>query len=259
MANNGKKANSKSEPEALKSLLKNLNELGFGVGSGKKADQKNMSEIISHLMSIVILLSKEVSELKSEIKEANPTTPEVRHLEDELDESCQRSRKGNIILSCPKPEPGSIPLIKSDDKLKEEKTTLTEHILDLIQKKYKVDIPESDIQALHRLPNNSVLLKLWNRKEKSAWANLKSAIRKGGDKQLQVFGNFQMTARRSGIIFELRQLKKSNKIFKFSSDENGTIWYQKTDKDKSTRITTYMMNGIIFPTITKEELLKQIE
>ena len=51
------------------------------------------------------------------------------------------------------------------------------HIISLVQEKYDIKIPVSDIQACLCLPNKSDLLKIWNRKEGSAWENLVQKIR----------------------------------------------------------------------------------
>ena len=44
-----------------------------------------------------------------------------------------------------------------------------------------------------------------------------------GKKDYQIFIIFQLTRRRSTILFHLRGLKREENIAKFYSDENGTI------------------------------------
>ena len=91
-----------------------------------------------------------------------------------------------------------------------------------------VELPEGDIQACHRLPNGSVLLKIWH----SAWNRLLDGIKTGGNKEFKLFLNFQMAARRSSLLYELRQLKKQGNLYKFGSDENGNIWIQAKESDQ---------------------------
>ena len=112
------------------------------------------------------------------------------------------------------------------------------HIIKLVQEKYDITIPESDIQACHRLPNKSVLLKIWNRKEGLAWENLVRKIKSPENNSFNVYFNFQLTNKRSNLLYECQMLKKTGKIDKFYSDENGHIKLKiKKDSNDKVRIT----------------------
>ena len=82
--------------------------------------------------------------------------------EDEMDECRQRSLKGNLIItSVPNNTRQKVSLLKTDEQLREDGESLTEHILELARKKYDVHINDNEIQACHRLPNGRVILRLW--------------------------------------------------------------------------------------------------
>ncbi|MCE2663223.1 uncharacterized protein LOC111708689 [Eurytemora carolleeae] len=257
------KENNKSEnhPEieiaALDSILKNLSDLGIGSETDIQPEKSSFGTILNHLVEIVVILSKEISELKQQKQEEKEIKNQLRKCEDDLDESKQRQLKGNLILSCQKPKPGSPSIIKSDEQL--GSSSISAHCIELVKQKYKVEIPEGDIQACHRLPNGSVLLKIWQRGPTSAWNRLLSGIKTGGNKEFKLFINFQMTTRRSSLMYEIRQLKKQGNLFKHGSDENGNIWIQAKESDPKKRVTQHYRQGEIYPTVTKDELMKLLE
>ena len=108
------KENNKSEnhPEieisALDSILKNLSDLGIGSETDIQLKQ----------------LKQEEKEIKNQL----------RKCEDDLDESKQRQLKGNLILSCQKPKPGSPSIIKSDEQL--GSSSISAHCIELVKQKY---------------------------------------------------------------------------------------------------------------------------
>jgi len=62
--------------------------------------------ILNLLVEIVVILRKEISELKHETAEARRAGEiQLRKCKDDLDETKQRQLKGNLILSCLKPNP----------------------------------------------------------------------------------------------------------------------------------------------------------
>ena len=114
-------------------------------------------------------------------------------------------------------------LIKTDEQLSQEKLSLVDHMVALVKAKYDITLPATDIQACHRLPNKSVILRLWRRTEDSAWSKIVAVIKAGKNLELNVYFNFHLTRRRSALLYEMRQLKKSGSISKFFSDENGQL------------------------------------
>ena len=152
-----------------------------------ETDNTDLNQVLTCLMKAITTLTKKysvVNELENELREQG----------DELDETRQRSLKGNLILSSPSiPSKSVVSLIKSDKQLEEDKELLSDHILGLVKEKYAVDVPHGDVQALHRLPNGNIILRLWNRKPDSAWSKLVSGIRSGKNKGYNLFANFHLT------------------------------------------------------------------
>ena len=62
-----------------------------------------------------------------------------------------------------------------------------------------------------------------------------------------------MTARRSSLMFEIRQLQKQGNLFKHGFDKNGNIWIQAKESDPKKRLTQHYGQGEIYPTVTKNE------
>ena len=86
-----------------------------------------------------------------------------------------------------------------------------------------------------------------------------SGIKTGGNKEFKLFINFQMTTRRSSLMYEIRQLKKQGNLFKHGSDENGNIWIQAKESDPKRKVTQHYRQGEIYPTVTKDELMKLLK
>ena len=105
-------------------------------------------------------------------------------------------------------------------------SSISAHCIELVKQKYKVEIPEGDIQAYHRLPNGSVLLKIWQRGPTSAWNRLLFGIKTGGNKEFKLFINFQMTTRRSSLVYEIRQQKKQETFSSMGLTRTGTSGFK---------------------------------
>ena len=182
--------------------------------------------------------------------------------EDQLDELKQRYRKGNIIISSPDiPGKKIKSLIRKEDDLRRNNISLIEHVSSLIQTKYGVQIREEELVACHRLQNStSVLLKFGIRTENSVWSKLVQAIKSKPRSNINLFANFQLTARRSELMFQVRQLKKEKRIHQMYSDENGVISIRFQENGPKHRLTYQEPRGNQAPgrTYSKDELLQLI-
>ena len=69
-------------------------------------------------------------------------------------------------------------------------------------------------------------------------------MKEGAGQEMNVFYSFQLTQRRSNLLFEVRQLKRSNKVSKYFTDRNGhfKIRIGVNDRDKH-RITYFWNRG----------------
>ena len=102
--------------------------------------------------------------------------------------------------------------IKSDDQLKQENKSLVEHVKDLVKKKYDQDITKDDIKACFRLKKGGILVKFWKNGKGSKFQTLSSNIKSSKGSVINLFFNVMLTGRRGELLFEIRKLKKDNKI-----------------------------------------------
>ena len=261
--------------------------------SNTTMDQENVSSVLKTLLMLMLKLvenqistkqieemqkdkklteekvSKQEEKIKIQEKKLQDQEAKIRAQSDNLDEINQRNLKGNLILTSPQ-QGGKQSLLKSPDTLDKEGKTVVQHTIDLIKTKYGVEIPQEDIQACHHLPNSggqkkpdskpehkAILIRIWNRKQGSAWSLLVNKILQGGNSSVNLYANFHLTAQRNSLLYHLRQLKKANKIYKFYTSENGGISYRTNEKAAKKIITYHADKPNSLPkTTTPEELQK---
>lgn len=234
----------------LKNILQN-NSITQDVDISSSND---INGIIKNLVSAVQALTTNLITTQEKVDNLERR---MRSQEDELDETKQRGMKGNILItSLPNKTKGKVCLIKTSSQLKEENISLTNHIISLTKDKFGVDLPATDITACHHLPKGGVVVRIHNRKEGSAWESIIQKIKEGAGQEMNVFYNFQLTQRRSNLLFEVRQLKRSNKISKYFTDENGHIKIRIGVNDRDKHRITYFWNSGETVTLNKDELIK---
>ena len=263
----------------LEKLVSSLVPLLSGASSAEadkagEVDNTDLNGVLGHLLRAVTVLTEQIQSWRdggvgpggAGGGAVSDLEKRVRVGEDELDECRQRSLKGNfIVTSIANQERDKVCLIKTEEQLAQENLSLTDHILELVKTKYDITVPKSDVQACHRLPNKSVILLLWNRTEGSAWSRIVSGIKEGKNLGYNVFLNFHLTRRRSGLLYEMRQLKKRGDIAKFYSDENGqlTVMVKKKEDGGSKQKVTYFVKGknknSVPITLNKKELLDLVK
>jgi len=199
---------------------------------------KSINTVIQKLIEVVAGLEEKIRALSCQAtssSKASATGNEIEKLKADLDETHQRGLKGNLILTSASRK--DVPSIfMSDEQLKEKNLSITDHVISLIEKKYNVVLPLNDIMACHRLPNNSIILRIWNRTSGSAWSSIIEGIKKGINPKMNFYANFQMTKLRSETFYHVRKLKKSGKIAKFYLDENASISIKKSSSSPKIKI-----------------------
>ena len=60
---------------------------------------------------------------------------------------------------------------------------------------------------------------------------------------MNLYVNFQLTRKRNELLNDIRQLKKSNAISKYYTDENGQISIRVKESDKEKRKVTYFIKN----------------
>ena len=253
---------------SLQALRGNLNEENQAQGEDgpciEEIDPSDLNGVLHHLLRAVNDLTRNIQVIRGQCdkmeKEQDATIAElrvrVRADEDEIDEGRQRSLKGNFIISSlPDPAKHRVSLLKTDDQLTQDNETLMEHVLDLAKRKYDVTIRSEDVQACHRLPNNSVILRIWRWCPGSAWQELVEKIKSGTNTGFNVYFNFHLTKRRNALVYAIRKLRKDGKVQKFYTDENGHISVKVRESDRKRRITYFAESSSEDPrTFTTQEL-----
>ncbi|MCP4055224.1 MAG: hypothetical protein GY739_19725 [Mesoflavibacter sp.] len=178
-------ANKKVDVEIVKDVLSKIGKEKIEVDiNNNKALLNYLFLVCQHIISTSGTEWKtagkngKTTNIQHDIKSAQATAREAL---DTADYTCQRGKKGNFILtSPPNEEKGWKSLFEPHDE--QDTRSLTERTLDLVHECYGVRIPESDVTAIHKLKGNSVILRIWNRKNEAPYHHLVASIKKGGIK-----------------------------------------------------------------------------
>ncbi len=176
-------ANKKVDVEIVKDVLKKIGKEECDVDvNNNKALLNYLFLVCQHIISTsgsewkTAGKNGKTTNLQHDIKSAQETAKEALDI---ADYTCQRGKKGNFILTSPPNEgKGWKSLFEPHDE--QDTRSLTERTLDLVQDCYGVRIPESDVTAVHKLKGNSVILRIWNRKNEAPYHKLVASIKKGG-------------------------------------------------------------------------------
>ena len=162
----------------------------------------------------------------------------TRETEDELDEYKQKNLRGKLVITASRDKPSS--LKKQNELSAEGSDALEKHIIALAKEKYDEVIAPEDIASCHFLPSGGIFLSLWNMKPGSAFQRLTSKIKsKKQKKEVNIYFNFMLTKRRSELLFEVRKLKREEKIARFYSDENGVISIKVKEDDLNMKLSSF--------------------
>ena len=205
-------------------------------GKGKKSPYKDLEDSV--VRDVINDIEEAVSSLVKLLEGGEQLCPKVkvleeknRQLEDEMDHQAQKSLKGKLMIS-------SLPnaaIIKTEEELEKEGTSLTTHIQNLVQMKLGVEVPTEDISACHRT-SSGLMLRISNFRPGSSFFAVVDAIKSGKNKEVQLFFNFALTRKRASLLYEVRQLKKAGKIHKFFTDFDGQITVKKDANAKKIKL-----------------------
>ena len=166
---------------------------------------------------------------------------QTRETKDELDEYKQKNLRGKFVITASKDKQTSIK--KQNELSAQLPDALQKHIIDLAMEKYGEVIPAEDIASCHFLPSGAIFLSMWNLKPGSAFQKLTTKIKsKHQNREVNTYFNFMLTKRRSELLFEVRKLKKVEKIARFYSDENGVISIKVKETDQNMRLSSFCKN-----------------
>ena len=221
----------------ISKVLTDLTEVTSGLAG--KLSCNTLSDSLKKLQTTVGDLAKIVKEQLEEKKDKDNLEDRTRVTEDELDDYKQKSLRGKFVITSTKDKESPM---KTKEQLAGEggDAALPAHIILLAKDKYNVTVSEDDISSCHYLPMGGIFFSLWNHRPGSVCSKLTKNIKTVTEQNrgVNVFINFMLTKRRSGLLYEVRQLKKNGKVARYYSDEEGTISIKVKDEDSSVKLTS---------------------
>ena len=235
----------------IKEIIQNLGKVVITLNPNGKKTTENIATSLESLKKCVEDLASLVQKDHEEQADHAKT---VREHDDEIDHLRQKSLKGKIIITSKVVEGEG--RIKAADQIEREGGTLAKHVIELVKHKYNIDITEDDIASCFHLPKGGIMVTFWKKWKSSPFLNLITAIKSPKNSHLPLYFNFMLTKRRSKLLFNIRKLKQDNKIFKFYSDEDGSITIKVKPGEKNMKVTDISTEGSSkLKTWTDEELM----
>jgi len=154
-----------------------------------KIDPTDLNSVLSLIVQNITVLVDQQDKLREHKVRIDDLQKQSRAQCDLLHEIQQRSMKGNLIISEVAGK-NKASLIKP-----QEKVTTTTYACQFIKTKYNVVVTENDIQACHYLPQNTILVRFWNRKEGTPWDHLTTEIKREGKRWLICMPIFNLLTR----------------------------------------------------------------
>ena len=220
---------------------------------------KELMEKVNHHATILAATQKVVEE-KADKEEMLQLRTKVKELEEECDEARQRNMKGNLLISSPNKDHGSLMVqkqVKDQHTNAMRKETEVEMCTRIVHQKTGVAIPLCDISACHAINNRGVdstyIIRVTNMVPGSAWDSLASCLLTGRckktnlmvRKEVNAFINFQVTPKRGNLLKAARLERKNNRQFKYGVDQNG-------------RVTVRVSEYCNFEVVKSEESLQEL-
>ena len=222
-------------------------------------DNTVVSRVLSWLIEAASTIIKKVVvhadflKFQQKLVETKADAEEVRRLKEKLlkveldcDEARQRGMKGNLVLHSPA-------TTTSESILKPRQKTRTGGVSDLesmaeacvraIETKTGIRVPLEDVSACHPLgkkgavPNTTFIIRLWNRKQHSAWEQLMAGLMTGRNPatgnnftNAPLYINYQLTPARGEVVKVVREAKRGKRLHKYNVDANGRCFVQLVDR-----------------------------
>ena len=235
-------------------------------------DQRNLSKMVNWIVSALKHIIDKVDEqgviltvhtealsnpdtalLVAKDTEIRKLKSEISALTDEVDETRQRSMKGNLIVSSPKlNDTNTLAIHKVTNGKKESDAEMVSRLIKL---KSGVEVDPADVIACHPIgkkERNAYVIRLFSRREDSAWHLLTEGMKSGGNfnREVNVFINFQLTNKRAKLAKIVRKAKKDSKIHKYIINQNGAIKVKISDQDNYTEVNSELsFNNLIRPEV----------
>ena len=162
----------------------------------------------------------------------------VRDLESGLDSNVQKQKVGTLIVT----QPPKSTTIKTKDELEVMNVSVAKHAVDLIMKKTNVKVDEEDLKLAHHLPNGNLKVKFRDLKATSKFHAVVTKIKRPlpDEKKVPIYLNFDFTKKRNEMLFQIRRLRREEKIAFYLTDFDGSITVQQKDGGERVRLTRSM-------------------
>lgn len=234
------------ELEKVNGALMKLGRVVHPKWNQKTKLSNNLPETLTSkvVFDIVVNVREAVSLIVSvlEKNKANKQCPKVaalearlRDLESDADTNSQKLKTGSLILT--QPREGN--LIAKKENLEAKGTSVASHASKVIEAKTGVSVDENDLKAAHFLPNGNIKVKFTDVKESSKFKQVVQKIKKPlpDEKKVPVYLNFDLTKKRAALLYEVRRLKRENKIYRFFTDFDGSISIIKEEGGEKVKLT----------------------
>ena len=185
-------------------------------------------------------------ETKADGEEVKRLEEKLRKVELDCDETRQRGMKGNLVLHSPATT-ASESILKPRKKVRtggiSDNESMAEACVRAIEAKTGVRVPLEDVSACHPLgkkgsaPHTTFIIRIWNRKQHSAWEQLTAGLMTGRNPQtgrdftsVPLFINYQLTPARGEVVKVVREAKRGKRLHKYNVDANGRCFVQLVDR-----------------------------
>ena len=229
-------------------------------------DNTVVSRVLSWLIEAASTIIKKVVvhadflKFQQKLVETKADAEEVKRLKEKLlkveldcDEARQRGMKGNLVLHSPATS-ASESILKPKQKLRtggiSDLESMAEACVRAIEAKTGIRVPLEDVSACHPLqrrgtePNTTFVIRIWNRREGSAWEKLTPGLmtgrQPGGSNftNANLFINYQLTPMRGDLVKAVRTAKVARRLHKYSVDANGRCFVQLDNRSSPWREVT---------------------
>jgi hypothetical protein len=251
----------KTIDEELKKIAKALEKKGKGKAkTDPELDPKTLTSVLN---SMLITMAEIVTHLKNEkpCPQVAKIAQSTRQLEDQADDHEQKNLMGKLII-CSRPNDANETCIMEKEELEERGQTIKQHAAALAKEKLGVEVKEEEILRAYHLPNKNLAIHLDPiYSDNSALTKVVTAIKSPTqhNRKMNCFFNFQLTRRRSQLLWQVRQFKKAGKIARYWTDSDGSITIRQEEGEggHKEKITSYKKGksfSATLATITVSEL-----
>ena len=204
------------------------------------------STIIKKVVLQADFLKVQQKLVEADAEEVKRLKEKLRKVELDCDETRQRGMKGNLVLHAPTTS-ASESILKPRQKVRNgtlDKESMVEACVRAIEAKTGIRVPLEDVSACHPLgkkgsaPHTTFIIRLWNRKQHSAWEQLTTGLMTGRNPgtgndftNIPLYINYQLTPARGEIVKVVREAKRGKQLHKYNVDANGRCTVQLIDRD----------------------------